>query len=232
MPSGSELQHSLNLWILLGAAFLLSLERICYLWIWRKPAAFRYWCARPLLAWIGGPVDILALLFCGFKALQLAVFVSWGYVHGNGSLWPLNATVGSLIGGGLLIAVGQSLNIGVFYRLGKVGVFYGNKFGYKIPWQRGFPFCFLSHPQYVGAVLSIWGFFLLLRFPHHDWYLIPALETLYYAAGAYFERERRRSCTQPKRRVFPSIPSVRFHGLFSVKQRKEFTRNRSPDFDR
>jgi hypothetical protein len=26
----------------------------------------------------------------------------------------------------------------VLYRLGKVGVFYGNKFGYAIPWCRAF----------------------------------------------------------------------------------------------
>jgi hypothetical protein len=37
-------------------------------------------------------------------------------------------------------------------------------------------------------VLSIWGFFLLMRFPHGDWYVIPALESVYYLAGAYLER--------------------------------------------
>jgi phosphatidyl-N-methylethanolamine N-methyltransferase len=170
---------------------MLGLERICYLWIWRKPAAFRYWSARPIWAWVGAPVDVLALLFCGFKALQLAVFVSWCYVHSNGSLWPLDGTLMSVTAGMLLIAIGQSLNIGVFYRLGKVGVFYGNKFGYRVPWQVGLPFSLFKHPQYVGAVLSIWGFFLLMRFPHNDWYVIPALESVYYGAGAYLEREPR-----------------------------------------
>jgi methylene-fatty-acyl-phospholipid synthase len=177
-----------NLEIFFCVALLLSLERICYLWVWRKPAAFRYWSARPTWASIGTPVDVLAVLFSGFKALQLAVFASWCYVLGNGSLWPLNGTVMSVTAGALLIAIGQLLNIGVFYRLGKVGVFYGNKFGYRVPWQVGFPFCFFKHPQYVGTVLSIWGFFLLMRFPHGDWYVIPALESVYYLAGAYLER--------------------------------------------
>jgi phosphatidyl-N-methylethanolamine N-methyltransferase len=179
-------------------AFLLSLERICYLWIWRQPSAFRYWSARPIWAWIGAPIDVLAVLFCGFKALQLVVFASWCYVHGNGSLWPLNTPVASLGTGALLVAIGQSLNMGVFYRLGKVGVFYGNKFGYRVRWQVGFPFSFFKHPQYVGAVLSIWGFFLLMRFPHDDWYVIPALESVYYAVGAYLEREATSLSSDPK----------------------------------
>ncbi len=87
-----------------------------------------------------------------------------------------------------LIVFGQILNLSVFYRLGKTGVFYGNRFGHQIPWCRRFPFSWFKHPQYVGALLSIWGFFLVMRFPHDDWYLLPALETVYYVLGAHFER--------------------------------------------
>jgi methylene-fatty-acyl-phospholipid synthase len=90
--------------------------------------------------------------------------------------------------GGTLIVAGQILNCGVFYRLGKVGVFYGNKLGYDIPWSRAFPFSLFKHPQYVGTVCSIWGFFLIMRFPHQDWYMLPALETVYYVLGASLER--------------------------------------------
>jgi methylene-fatty-acyl-phospholipid synthase len=90
--------------------------------------------------------------------------------------------------GATMVAAGQGLNLAVFYRLGKIGVFYGNKLGYRIPWSRKFPFSCLKHPQYIGALLSIWGFFLAIRFPHDDWYWLPALETIYYSLGAYFER--------------------------------------------
>ena len=45
-------------------------------------------------------------------------------------------------------------------------------------------------PQYVGTVLSIWGFFLVMRFPHDDWLVLPVLETIYYTLGARLERER------------------------------------------
>ena len=112
----------MNLEVFFCVAFLLSLERICYVWVWHKPAAFRYWSARPIWASIGTPVDVLAFLFSGFKALQLAVFASWCHVLGNGSLWPLNATITSLTAGAFLIAIGQLLNIGVFYRLDRKSV--------------------------------------------------------------------------------------------------------------
>jgi methylene-fatty-acyl-phospholipid synthase len=103
-------------------------------------------------------------------------------------LWPSAGNLWSLVPGLALIAGGQTLNLSVFYRLGNVGVFYGDKFGYEIPWCRRFPFSLFKHPQYAGTLLSIWGFFLVMRFPHDDWYLLPILETVYYSLGAYFER--------------------------------------------
>jgi len=174
-----------TLWVFLCAAALLSVERICYLWIWRAPEDFCAFCARVCTE---DPVDALRWLFYCFKALQGAVFVGWCFVFGNGSILPLAGSVSSLAMGGALIAAGQILNVGVFYRLGKVGVFYGDKFGYAVPWCQKFPFSLLDHPQYVGTLLSIWGFFVVMRFPHDDWYLLPALETVYYGSGAYFER--------------------------------------------
>lgn len=178
----------MSLWVFVCAAALLGVERICYLWIWHAPDKFRALCSRPWLTLVSDPVDVLRLLFCGFKILQCAVFVTWCFIYADGSLQPVNGSGWSLGLGATMIAAGQSLNLAVFYRLGKIGVFYGNKFGYRIPWSRKFPFSCLKHPQYVGALLSIWGFFLVMRFPHDDWYILPALETVYYALGAYFER--------------------------------------------
>ena len=178
----------MSLWALLGVAVLLSLERLCYVWIWRAPEAFRTWCARPAVARVGEPVDIVQKLFYGFKVIQSVVFVGWCYVYSHGALWPLSGSAWSLGLGGTLLVVGQILNMSVFYRLGKVGVFYGNKLGYALPWCRAFPFSVLEHPQYVGTVLSIWGFFLVMRFPYDDWYLLPIVETMYYVLGAYFEQ--------------------------------------------
>lgn len=177
---------SVGLFIL--AAVLLSVERICYVYIWHFPDSFRAFCDRLPWAFLGEPVDVLEKLFYGFKLIQFIVFFGWIYFHGNGSILPLSGGIFSLAAGGALIAVGQILNFSVFYRLGRVGVFYGNKFGYETPWCRAFPFSFLNHPQYVGTLLSIWGFFLVMRFPHDDWYILPILETVYYLLGGYFEQ--------------------------------------------
>lgn len=175
-------------WSLLVAAGALSIERICYAWVWHDPEAFRRWCTKPVVALFGEPVDVLRNLFLCFKTVQLAVFVGWCYIHGDGTvIHPAEDGVWIAVGG-TLIVFGQLLNLGVFVQLGKIGVFYGNKLGYQVPWCNGFPFSLMPHPQYAGAVLSIWGFFLTTRFPHDDWYILPVLQTSYYLAGAYLEQ--------------------------------------------
>lgn len=180
----------MRLWIFLAAAALLSLERIAYFGIWYKPAAFSRFCRRSALKSLAGPVQALELLFYSFKVIQAAVFFGWCYYFGNGQLMPLPLNRFAIGAGILLIALGQVLNWSVFSLLGKNGVFYGNRFGYQVQWREEFPFSLFQHPQYAGALLSIWGFFLIMRFPHDDWYWLPALETVYYGIGAYFERDR------------------------------------------
>lgn len=187
-----------TVWWLLGAAVALSLERACYVWIARAPRAFLAWCARPGVARLGEPVAVVGVLFGVFKLLQLGVFAGWCYGHGHGSLMPANREAAALAAGGLLLALGQALNASVFYRLGAAGVFFGGRLGHAVPWCRAFPFSALSHPQYVGAILSIWGLFLVMRFPHDDWRLLPTLETLYYAIGMALE--------EPGPRASPAAP--------------------------
>ena len=173
---------------LVVAGTLLSLERVCYIGITRAPGAFRRWCARPRVAWFGEPVAIVQRLFIAFKALQLLVFAGWcwafdddpgGIAHHDTRMLVVVLVV--------LGTIGQLLVWAVFYRLGKIGVFYGDWLGHDVPWCSGFPFSVLAHPQYVGTVLTIWAFFLATRFPSRDWYLLPLLETAYYIAGALFE---------------------------------------------
>ncbi len=170
------------------AAVLLSLERICYVWAWRYPESFRRFCGYPGVSVFGSPVAVLQNLFYGFKAIQVLTFFAWCLFFGHRSVVPLGGSMFSFTLGGVLIVSGQFLNVSVFCRLGETGVFYGNRFGYDIPRCGQFPFSILKHPQYVGATLSIWGFFLMMRFPHNDWSLLPSLETAYYILGSYFEQ--------------------------------------------
>jgi methylene-fatty-acyl-phospholipid synthase len=179
----------MSAWLLCTVAVLLSVERIAYVLIWRDPATFKRWSNHPALARLGGPVELLMLLFVAFKVLQLAVFAGWHLALGDGTLWPDSRDPAIVAIGAVLVVAGQALNACVFRRLGKIGVFYGNRLGYEVSWCRRFPFTWFEHPQYVGTVVAIWGFFIVMRFPAPDWMLVPLLETVYYVAGAHLEQD-------------------------------------------
>ena len=170
---------------LVAAALLLIPERVFYVWAWNRPQRFAAWCDRQGNA---APVDVLERACLLFKLLQASVIAGWFLWFGPGLTWPGSGGLVPTLAGGGLILVGQFLNYSVFRRLGRVGVFYGIRFGHPVPWCTAFPFSILKHPQYVGALLSIWGFFLVMRFPHDDWFLLPALETLYYTVGMRLEQ--------------------------------------------
>ena len=175
---------TLTYWLLLAALPLLAVERVAYALIWRWPDAFTAVCHR--LGWID-PVRVLRWLFVAFKAMQALVFAVW--IAGHGGPQPLSWPPGTAdVIAVLALMAGQVLNVAVFVRLGAVGVFYGTRFGHVVQWCTGFPFSLLSHPQYVGTVLSIWALFLLTRYPAPDWSLLPILETVYYVLGARAEQ--------------------------------------------
>jgi len=174
-------------WAFIIAAVVLSLERLTYYLVSHYPERWRTICEHPALAPLGAPVHVLQRLFYLFKVLQVAVFLGWCALFSSDPV-PLptaDATSGTV--GGLLLLAGLVLNLTVFRRLGTTGVFYGAQLGHQVAWIRGFPFSLLRHPQYVGTLLSIWGFFIIMRFPHDDWIVLPLLETVYYAVGARHE---------------------------------------------
>lgn len=173
--------------LLIVSAALLALERVTYAAIWHRPHAFAVWVTRHARAPYTDPVQAVRGLFVGFKAVQVVVFATWVAVHGLA--WPLGGGPVGALAGVTLVGAGQTLNAGVFRALGTAGVFYGNRFGRQIPWSRGFPFSLVAHPQYLGATLTIWGVFLLVRYPGADWWLLPAVETLYYLAAVRLERD-------------------------------------------
>jgi methylene-fatty-acyl-phospholipid synthase len=177
----------MDLTLILTCAGLLSIERMCYAWAWHDTPSFREFCASEPLVPLGEPTEVLERLFYAFKVLQVGVFLLWCLVLGEGELWPPAAPPAAIALGVGLLAVGQALNFLVFLRLGRSGVFYGVRFGHDVPWVEDFPFSLIKHPQYVGATLSVWGFFLIVRFPHDDWIVLPLIQTLYYAVGAISE---------------------------------------------
>jgi UDP-2,3-diacylglucosamine pyrophosphatase LpxH len=143
--------------------------------------------------------------------LQATVFIGWCLALGDGS--PAARDCVALDLGFLLMLVGQILSSLVFYRLGRVGIFFGDRLGHEVHWCHAFPFSMLTHPQYVGAVMTIWGFFLITRFPHDDWILLPVLETIYYVAGACLEADGARwTGRDTEYRAAPPDQSATEHG--------------------
>ena len=177
----------MNVGLLALAAVLLAIERATYYTAWTYPGTFRAWSDRLPGGARRGPVETLSRLFLGFKTIQGSVYLSWCWVHG-GTLVPASAgAVVSIVGVGL-IAAGLALNASVFHQLGTTGVFYGNRFGFQVPWVQAFPFSWFRHPQYLGAALLVWGFFVVMRYPYPDWYAVPLIESAYYVFISRAER--------------------------------------------
>jgi hypothetical protein len=81
--------------------------------------------------------------------LLLVLLLAWDHVA-SAAAWTWLVSF-------LLLASGQALNIGVYYRLGNEGVYYGSIFGKRLPRVNAWPYTWLSHPQYTGCILSILG---------------------------------------------------------------------------
>jgi methylene-fatty-acyl-phospholipid synthase len=179
----------------LCAAALLLPERIFYVWLCWSPASFVALCRVPFSGRRVDPVVAVELIFYVFKAIQAGVFAGWCLAFGGGQILPAGGPVAIALGS-LLVIGGQALISFVFTRLGRLGVFYGGQFGRPVAWHTGFPFSTLRHPQYVGAVMTIWGIFLIMRFPAPDWTVLPVLETFYYWLSTKLERYERAAASR------------------------------------
>jgi len=173
--------------IFMASAVLLSVERLTYYGISNHSDRWLRTCAKPAIARLGQPTEVVHRLFYGFKIIQMSVFLGWCAYFSGGVLPLPTASPGALALGALLVAAGMVLNFSVFQRLGSTGVFYGRELGQDVPWVQGFPFSAMRHPQYIGTVAAIWGFFVIMRYPHADWCVLPILETVYYIVGAHYE---------------------------------------------
>ena len=170
-----------------ACAALLAIERLVYWFAWTRPQRFRKWVRGTSVLPYDDPVQALRALFYAFKCIQAAVLLAWCSWFAEHAIPLPTAPLPFLAMGVLLILFGQVLNFSVMGRLGTEGVFYGNRFGRDVEWQTGFPFSLYPHPQYLGALLSVWGFMLAMRYPNPDWIVLPVISTVYYALGARLE---------------------------------------------
>ncbi len=156
-------QEPLFLLIILCLAF----ERMCYTIVWLFPSHFCHWAENGPLRNLGEPLDVIVFLFYVSKVFQFGSMGGFYAITAD----PVNLSQLSLlriVTGSQLLIVGQILNISIYNAIGKAGVYYGYKIGVPVPWVTGFPFnVFTMHPQYAGAVMTIFGAGVLLVTEEH-----------------------------------------------------------------
>mmetsp|Transcript_14196 Transcript_14196/g.36756 ORF Transcript_14196/g.36756 Transcript_14196/m.36756 type:complete len:210 (-) Transcript_14196:340-969(-) len=123
--------------------------------------------------------DVLSRAAWGEQLLQM----QWGAVGTiiSNDLLAQPARLVAAIG---LIGFGQLLNVSIYSAIGSVGVHYGHQLGHDVPWCTGWPFTWLSNPQYIGVVLTFWGVYLLLAptwpWMAPEWYAVPLVISFWY----------------------------------------------------
>ncbi|GMI46014.1 hypothetical protein TrCOL_g12731 [Triparma columacea] len=120
-------------------------EHLVYTWVWVSPESFKL-----ILKAKSNPTDRVHTLLIICKFLQLATSLPY--------LLPyitLPSSLSVTLFCTAFIALGQFLNFSVYKAIGKKGVYYGAKFGYSVPWVKGFPYNIgMPHPQYLGTVVT------------------------------------------------------------------------------
>jgi hypothetical protein len=103
-----------DLTTLLSAVFIMSLERLAYGVVYHATPKF-----KSLAKSLGqDPLEFMHLTVFSFKLVQASMIVKL-----------LSAHISSFDVGAMLVAVGQFLNLMVYYRLGAYGVHYGAQLG-------------------------------------------------------------------------------------------------------
>jgi methylene-fatty-acyl-phospholipid synthase len=143
-----------------------TLSSLLYTLIWLRPRLWLALCSHPSLAGIA-PTRAMALCAHALKALQFALCAALFLEQQPHSARPsllaafLANGIKNILPGAALLVLGQHLNYCVYVLLGEEGVYYGSKLGCAIPWVREWPYSHVRDPQYVGALASLLGAFLL-----------------------------------------------------------------------
>uniref|UniRef100_A0A7S0ZLY2 phosphatidyl-N-methylethanolamine N-methyltransferase n=1 Tax=Timspurckia oligopyrenoides TaxID=708627 RepID=A0A7S0ZLY2_9RHOD len=136
-----------------------ALPHIFYYVVWTNPKRYQSLIQKAFAHKVH-PVDAFASTASAFKLIQLIALITWTILV-LGYPIPL-PQIEFMIAGSALLVIGQVLNVSIYTAIGKAGVYYGVRLGKSVPWCSGFPFNVVSHPQYVGSVLTVWAVLLPL----------------------------------------------------------------------
>jgi methylene-fatty-acyl-phospholipid synthase len=171
-----------------------SLERLTYMYVWNYPHVWMKFCSR-LPKSFGKPCAILGNTLPCNKVIQASSVLLANYMSPMGLPRRVTGEGGDLneyaiFMGIQMFIIGQFLNWAVYATIGKKGVYYGCRLGEKVPWVEGPPFTMVVHPQYVGAILSLFGLGLVTITPwhaDHGLWLMMFMQYGLYVATMYVE---------------------------------------------
>ena len=160
-----------------------TLPHIYYAFIWNYPSQFINFTNKlkkksNIFNYNDFSLYFMYYTSISLKQLQLFLILYNSYQNNTLSNYFINFSYIKF----LLILFGQTLNMGVYNKLGIKGVYYGNKLGYNTKWVVDFPYNICNNPQYVGSCLSYIGLYGIC-----DIYYILYINFL-YIASSYIER--------------------------------------------
>jgi protein-S-isoprenylcysteine O-methyltransferase Ste14 len=88
-----------------------------------------------------------------------------------------------------LIGFGQHLNFMVYKLLGVDGVYYGSRFGKKLPWITAYPYNTIRDPQYVGCMITLLGCAMVAPLELCLWWLANYLYLMWHESELPSEPE-------------------------------------------
>eukprot|EP00484_Ammonia_sp_Unknown_P000975 CAMPEP_0197020314 /NCGR_PEP_ID=MMETSP1384-20130603/1090_1 /TAXON_ID=29189 /ORGANISM="Ammonia sp." /LENGTH=192 /DNA_ID=CAMNT_0042447919 /DNA_START=45 /DNA_END=623 /DNA_ORIENTATION=+ len=143
------------------------LEHFFYSFVWFKPKVAR----RMMTLVCGAKTDPCIAVHYGLmfnKLLQFSFYFYMCYAFNFQFAFfvdDVSIPYGAVSIYIALILVGQYLNFSVYRAIGFEGVYYGIKFGKKVPWCSEFPYnvTWLKDPQYLGAWLSYFNAIFVLK---------------------------------------------------------------------
>ncbi len=188
-----------------GALAAITASSLLYSLIWLRP---RFWLAVTAALAPRGfpPTRAMAFAAHALKLLQFAL-IAYRFFEADPRGAALFASpLWRSLPGLLLVGAGQALNASVYAALGEAGVYYGVKLGAKVNWVTGWPYSYVRDPQYVGALLSLGGAYVLgvvsgfvcVGWALNYFYLMALESNVFGPAAAARTRGRRRPDSQRK----------------------------------
>jgi len=146
---------------------LISSSTVLYSFIWKNPSRWASLVGKQnnpstVLYYISFVLKILQFSSCFILATKnLPHFGAHNFIH------KASTNVVSSVFLSLLFLLGQVLNLSVYYKLTRQGVYYGALLGYKIKWVNEFPYVIAGYsvpdPQYVGCMIAALSILLFIN---------------------------------------------------------------------